>query len=288
MQYIVNQSVCQHSTKLVVKRGYSSVATAVRQPPTVGLMNNKNKSTIPNTVRLAAVKDLFQNTTIPNKKKVPTPLSSLGGGNIFSPGIKTNTFINNNNNNNNNNKNSISASNNKSNTVIKGSRPKRDEEITSRFITFVDENGTVHQRKKLTMALQEFDRSAYFLIEVDPTSNPPVCRLFEKKQLFEKEKANKKKKKTSSSPEQVTKEINFGWNVSLHDMGHKLCKAIQFLEKGNKVKVEIVHKKGQQRVDKETQQCVILQVQQHLKEFKLFKEPKFSGANCMMQFECKK
>lgn len=279
MQHIINQSICQCS-KLTVKRGYSSVATAFRQPPNIGLMNNKNKNTIPNNVRLAAVKDLFQNTTIPNKKKVTTPLSSLGGGggNVFSSSIKSNTS----------NNSTSASSNSKNNNVMKGGRPKRDEEITSRFITFVDENGTVHQRKKLSMVLQEFDRSAYFLIEVDPTSNPPVCRLFEKKQLFEKEKANKKKKKTSSTPEQVTKEINFGWNVSLHDMGHKLSKAIQFLEKGNKVKVEIVHKKGQQRVDKETQRCVIDQVQQHLKDFKLFKEPKFSGANCMMQFESKK
>ncbi|KAI9302628.1 translation initiation factor IF-3, C-terminal domain-containing protein [Cunninghamella echinulata] len=137
------------------------------------------------------------------------------------------------------------------------------------------------------MALQEFDRSLYFLIEVDPTSHPPVCRLFEKKQLFEKEKANKKKKKTNT-PEQITKEINFGWNVSLHDMGHKLTKAIQFLEKGNKVKIEILHKKGQQRVDKDTQQEVIDQVQQQLKDFKLSKPPTRSGSNCMMQFELRK
>ncbi|CAO3631538.1 unnamed protein product [Cunninghamella echinulata] len=104
--------------------------------------------------------------------------TSIGGGNLSH---------------NSNNNNSNPAANNK--TIVKGGRPKRDEEITSRLITFVDENGTVHQRKKLSMALQEFDRSLYFLIEVDPTSHPPVCRLFEKKQLFEKEKANKKRKK---------------------------------------------------------------------------------------------
>ncbi|KAI8972662.1 hypothetical protein BDB01DRAFT_690548, partial [Pilobolus umbonatus] len=132
----------------------------------------------------------------------------------------------------------------------------RDEEISSRFITFVDEEGEVHTRCRLNDVLQEFDRSKYFLVEVDPNAKPnPVCRLFDKKALFEKEKQNKKKKQTA--PESILKEVMFGWNVSAHDMEHKLNKACQFLDKGNKVKIDIVYKKGQKRVDKETQDEVV-------------------------------
>lgn len=164
-------------------------------------------------------------------------------------------------------------------------RSRRDEEISSRFITFVNEQGQVKERCKVKDVLLEFDRSRYFLIEVDPTVKPPVCRLFDKKSLFEKEKMNKKKKQTS--PESVLKEIVFGWNVSEHDMEHKLNKAAQFLDKGNKVKIDIVYKRGQKRVDKETQEQVVSTVSSWMDQYKITKKPAFAGHNCSMQFERK-
>ncbi|KAL0090683.1 hypothetical protein J3Q64DRAFT_1706635 [Phycomyces blakesleeanus] len=163
-------------------------------------------------------------------------------------------------------------------------RLRRDEEITARFITLVDEKGQVHERIRLADALRRFDRSSYFLIEVDPSAEPnPVCRMFDKKAIFEKQKASKKKKQTT--PESVLKEVSFGWNVSLHDMDHKLGRASQFLEKGNKVKVEIVSKKGQQRLDPKEQQKVIDQVISHLSAFRVTKPAAFSNGACQIQFE---
>ncbi|SAL97600.1 hypothetical protein [Absidia glauca] len=217
---------------------------------------NNNRPQHSNASRLEAVKALSLPQSVINKplsKKPPTPSSPLA-----SSAVATN----------------------------KSGRARRDEEITSRWITLVDDAGQVHQRQRLDDVLQEFDRSLYFLVEVDPMSRPPVCRLFEKKQLFDKQKANKKKKTTGS--DQVTKEIVFGWNVSAHDMGHKLGKAMQFLDKGNKVKVDIVYKRGQNRVDKDTQQLVIQQVKTHLDGYKVAKAPTLSGSNCTMTFEQKK
>lgn len=165
-------------------------------------------------------------------------------------------------------------------------RSRRDEEISSRFITFVDEEGQVHNRCRLSEILEEFDRSRYFLVEVDPSAKPnPVCRLLDKKHMFDKEKQSKKKKQTA--PESVLKEIVFGWNVSAHDMEHKLNKAVQFLDKGNKVKIDIVYKRGQKRVDKETQKEVVTTVSNLLGEYKLAKQPAFAGNNCSMQYEKK-
>ena len=163
-------------------------------------------------------------------------------------------------------------------------RSRRDEEISSRFITFVDEQGQVHNRCRLNDILGDFDRSRYFLVEVDPAAKPnPVCRLMDKKALFEREKQSKKKK--TVAPESILKEIVFGWNVSAHDMEHKLNKAVQFLDKGNKVKLDIVYKKGQKRVDKETQKEVIATVSGLMEDYKLTKQPAFAGHNCSMQFE---
>ncbi|KAI8145569.1 translation initiation factor IF-3, C-terminal domain-containing protein [Fennellomyces sp. T-0311] len=164
-------------------------------------------------------------------------------------------------------------------------RPRRDEEITARYITFVDEKGdVVEQRARLSDILQKMDRTLYFLMEVQP-GKVPVCRLFDKKAMFEKQKQKKKSKQ--GNPEAVVKEIVFGWNVSEHDMEHKLGRAKQFLEKGNKVKIEIVTKKGQQRLDKDEKAEVIDRVAAHLGEYKISKKPSMAGGNCIMQYERK-
>ncbi|KAI9268071.1 hypothetical protein BDA99DRAFT_355038 [Phascolomyces articulosus] len=165
-------------------------------------------------------------------------------------------------------------------------RSRRDEEITARFITFVDDKGQVLEpRARLDDVLHKFDRSQYFLMEVQP-GKVPVCRLFDKKAMFEKQKQKKKAKQ--ANPEAIVKEIVFGWNVSPHDMEHKLGRAKQFLEKGNKVKIEIVTKKGQQRLDKEDKGDVIDRVIEHMNEFKSTKKPAFEkGGNCVLQFERK-
>ncbi|ORZ11968.1 translation initiation factor IF-3, C-terminal domain-domain-containing protein [Absidia repens] len=252
-------SVCEYSTAHLFR------------PSPSKLMSNKNKSQVPDASRLEAVKQILRDsvgsTTSSNtriRSSLSSPSSTKGKVSSMSQ-----------------------ASSTAAAAADKSGRSRRDEEITSRWITFVDEQGQMHpERKRLDSVLQSFDRSLYFLVEVDPTSRPPVCRLLEKKHLFDKHKANKKKKTVSS--DQVTKEIVFGWNVSPHDMGHKLGKAVQFLDKGNKVKVDVVYKRGQKRVDKETQQEVIAQVKQQLDIYKLAKPPTFSGSNCSMVFEQKK
>lgn len=264
MQRPVVQSLCGCTRygvlrPLVPSCGYSTAN--LFRPSKLHMNNNSNKPQHTNASRLEAVKGLL----------IPQHASTL---NKSSPSKKLSTP-------------SPSASASTSSAVAnKSGRARRDEEITSRWITFVDDSGQVHQRQRLDSVLQEFDRSLYFLVEVDPMSRPPVCRLFEKKQLFDKQKASKKKKTTTS--DQVTKEIVFGWNVSPHDMGHKLGKAMQFLDKGNKVKVDIVYKRGQIRVDKDTQQSVIQQVKALLESYKVAKAPTISGSNCTMTFEQKK
>ncbi|KAL1926052.1 hypothetical protein VTP01DRAFT_7145 [Rhizomucor pusillus] len=163
-------------------------------------------------------------------------------------------------------------------------RPPRDEEITAKFIKLIDEKGElVHEKARTEDVLRTIDRNQFFLVQVDPRSAIPTCRLFDKKQLFEKQKAAKKNK--NANPAKVTKEIMFGWNVSPHDMEHKLAKAKEFLEKGNKVMVEIVHKKGQLRPSRDEEKQLIERVSKHLDSYKLVKGPLFAKGMCTLQFQ---
>ena len=73
------------------------------------------------------------------------------------------------------------------------------------------------------------------LVEINPDSKPPICKivdygklLYEKKQREKVQKQNNKKVKV--------KELRFTYNTGEHDFNFKLNHATEFLKEGNKVK----------------------------------------------------
>lgn len=168
-------------------------------------------------------------------------------------------------------------------------RLRRDEEISHTHVTFIDEEGKLFSNVSVQQILRSIDRSTYFLIEVDPNARPqPVCRAIAKKLLFDKQKASKNKKKNTASPEQVLKEIQFGWNVAEHDMKHKLDRARQFLERGNRVNIEISPKRGAPKVTNEAQMALVSKVKDELSSFaSSVKGPVFNNGRALLMFEVK-
>ncbi len=75
------------------------------------------------------------------------------------------------------------------------------------------------------------------LVEINPTANPPVCKLINYgKYIYKKNKnikKNKQKKKIN------IKEIKFRLNTDKNDIKIKTKNIIKFLKKGNKVKITI-------------------------------------------------
>ncbi|KAF9948902.1 hypothetical protein BGZ70_002016 [Mortierella alpina] len=119
-------------------------------------------------------------------------------------------------------------------------RPRRDEEINSPWIQYVTPEGNQGE-KSLARVLRSFDRSQFFLVEVDAGAFPPICKLFSKKELYEKAKAAKQAKKANELP---TKELQLNWGTDPHDLNHKLSKFRAFLEKGHRVEIQVNGKKG--------------------------------------------
>ena len=73
------------------------------------------------------------------------------------------------------------------------------------------------------------------LVEIVPTSNPPVCKLVDYgKYMYEVGKKEKAKTKGQSSAQ--LKEIRFHPNTDEHDFEFKSRHAKEFLEQGHKVK----------------------------------------------------
>jgi len=79
------------------------------------------------------------------------------------------------------------------------------------------------------------------LVEIVPTSNPPVCKLVDYgKYMYELTKKEKAKMKGQSSAQ--LKEIRFHPNTDEHDFLFKSRHAKEFLEQGHKVKGSVFFK----------------------------------------------
>src|SRR3989344_2873816 len=79
------------------------------------------------------------------------------------------------------------------------------------------------------------------LVEINPKADPPVAKLIDfAKFKYQKEKEIRKQK--SSSHVSDIKGVRLSIRISEHDMNIRLTQAVKFIERGDKVKPEILLK----------------------------------------------
>ena len=119
----------------------------------------------------------------------------------------------------------------------------RDRSITAKTIRLVDADGNFQGNKSLSEALASYDSSVYTLMNMTPQAEIPTCKLFSKTALKEIEakayKQKREKSKIGADPSKVLKECTLNWNVTTHDLGHKLESGLSALRKGNKLDILI-------------------------------------------------
>lgn len=82
------------------------------------------------------------------------------------------------------------------------------------------------------------DSKGLDLVEVSPDAKPPVCKILDfGKFRFEQSKKIKESKKKQKIV--LTKEIRLRPKIEEHDFNTKLRQTIEFLKKGNKVKISV-------------------------------------------------
>ena len=92
--------------------------------------------------------------------------------------------------------------------------------------------------KSLSEALAIAGDLGLDLVEVSTDANPPVCKIMDYgKYHFEKEKKEKEQRRRKPTVE--IKEIQLRCRIDTHDFNTKLKHCIEFLQKGNKVKVTV-------------------------------------------------
>jgi translation initiation factor IF-3 len=116
----------------------------------------------------------------------------------------------------------------------------------------------------LSEALERAENLGFELVEISPTSNPPVCKIMDygkyKFELRKKEREHKKKQTIV-----LVKELTMGPSIEEHDFQVKLKKAYEFLEEGHRVKLT-VRFKGRQIFHKDLGEAVLKRFQEQLEE----------------------
>jgi len=118
-------------------------------------------------------------------------------------------------------------------------RFRSNQQIRVPEIFLIDENGTPVGKMEIQKALALAEESGMDLIEVNPTADPPVCKLLDYGQFkYEQEKLAHKQKQLQKKID--IKNVRLTVKIGANDFNYKLEQAKGFLKKGNKVKIDIV------------------------------------------------
>ena len=116
-------------------------------------------------------------------------------------------------------------------------KPLVNNRIRAKEVRLIDETGKQVGVVSLEEALRMAEERNLDLIQVTERVEPPVCKLGDYgKYLYQEEKKEKSAHKQRVGE---VKGIRLGFNISLHDLETKANLAEKFLNKGNRIRIEL-------------------------------------------------
>jgi translation initiation factor IF-3 len=120
-----------------------------------------------------------------------------------------------------------------------------NEQIRAPQVRVIDENGQNLDIMTTGVAVKMARDRGFDLVEVFPKANPPIAKILDYgKFLYQKDKEARKQKAKQKKVE--VKGVRLSLRISQHDKDVRLNQAKEFLESGDRVKVEIILK-GRER-----------------------------------------
>jgi len=162
-----------------------------------------------------------------------------------------------------------------------------NEDITAPEVRLIGTDGEQIGIVPVQEALKTAEENELDLVEIVPTSQPPVCRVMDYgKHLFEE---NKKKNAAKKKQKQIQiKEVKFRPGTDEGDYQVKLRNAIRFLEQGDKVKVTLRFR-GREMAHQELGTQMLKRIEQDLSELSTVEQfPKMEGRQMIMVLGPKK
>jgi len=117
---------------------------------------------------------------------------------------------------------------------------KINGDIKAETVRVVDVKGDMQGVLPLEEALKLAREADLDLVEVDSSSDPPICRILD----FGKIKYKNKKKQSNTTKQHRTqlKQIRLRAKTGQHDIDFKMKRARQFLTRKDKVKINVIFK----------------------------------------------
>jgi len=105
-------------------------------------------------------------------------------------------------------------------------------------VIVIDAEGVNHGPMATFEALGLARNASLDLVEVNPTSRPPVCKIMDYGK-FKYDQAKKDKQSRSKQKETELKEIRLTPKIGDHDIDYKARQASEFFAKGSKIKISM-------------------------------------------------
>jgi len=145
-----------------------------------------------------------------------------------------------------------------------GRRFWANEQIRVPEVFLIDENDEKVGLTPTHIALVRAREVDMDLVQVDPKGNPPVAKIMDYGQFkYEQEKKAHKQKVQQKKVD--IKGVRLSVRISQHDLDFRLDQAKKFLEKGDKLKIEL-NLKGRERQHPEKAREVVVDFIEKLKE----------------------
>jgi translation initiation factor IF-3 len=113
-----------------------------------------------------------------------------------------------------------------------------NEQIRATEMRVIDEAGEQLGVLSKEEAIKQAKSKELDLILVTDKTSPVICKIYDYgKFLYQEQKKESKKKKATGGE---LKGVRLKFNTSPHDLETKAKQAIKFIEKGNKIKIEMV------------------------------------------------
>jgi len=120
-----------------------------------------------------------------------------------------------------------------------GKKFRSNESIRAAVLFVIDENGESLGELERANALKKAEERGFDLVEVGPNSNPPVAKFLNYGSFqYKQQKLVKLQKKQQKKVE--TKGVRISMKIAQGDLETKIKQAEKFLNKGHKVKVELI------------------------------------------------
>jgi translation initiation factor IF-3 len=122
------------------------------------------------------------------------------------------------------------------------------------------------------------------LIEINPKSDPPVCKIEDyNKFIYNKKKKQKELEKNNKSNRVDLKEMRFTPNTDEHDFNFKKNHIINFIKNGDRVR-SYVFFKGREITHKDRGQILLLKLADELSDIAIVEKMPYLEGNKMTMF----